>query len=406
MDPTKTKLELKPVDWLASGIKTQKPETLPDEVHAMFLNRMKFKNFNSKYMSDLEKLIREQISKENSAQLRLDLAVLLIQNNTSIARLNEAKAQLATLNTQTLNSQQRTITHELNDTIKEFLSNSAVKNRPRLKLINWGIYNRCPLVCKGCYHIFQDNILSLEQCKAIVDKISSTSTDFMVLSGGDPLLWDNILDFCKYASSKGLNIVIDTVGYTIDKKLAQELAGLVYHIGIPLDGSSQDIVSNFRLGKKDLFDATTSALTNLSEAGIKVHINTTVSKHNIHDLENTAHFLKQFKNLKGWALYQFWPIRAPLDLQNNMLTDASQIVEIVPQLKKIIDIPIYARVTEKRACNNVFISSNGEVHTFDQSQVMPTLIIGDIKTQSLDEILKSPSLKGDSHKWEPHDKAA
>ena len=256
-------------------------------------------------------------------------------------------------------------------------------------------------MCKGCYNIFNQKILSLKECKNIVNKIAKAKIDVVLLSGGDPLLWKHIIEFCKYVKNKGINvIIIDTIGYNLSDSLIKKLSGLIYHIGLPLDGSTQEVVARFRLGKKDLFQTINTTLKKLDEHNIKVRINTVVSKKNIDDLENIAYFINKHKNIKGWALYQWWPIRASKELIAQMFIPEEDILQKISTLTNIVNIPIFPRMIKKRVGDTFFISSNGEVYAFSDNKYLSTLIIGDIKTQSIKEILKSPALNTESHKWE------
>lgn len=391
------KIELKPVDWLAQDLgKDHIVSSKANTLHCLFIDRMKFKNFTINYFDHIENQIRKYLNSNVNNLLALDLVALLIQNKTSIPRLQEAKKILLNIDKIKLNEIVHLFYNELYTTINLFLNNNTEK---QIRLVNWGIYNRCPLVCKGCYNIFNENILSLKDCKVIVDKIAEAGADFILLSGGDPLLWDHVIDFCEYVRTKGLKIIIDTVGYNLDENLIKKLSGLIYHVGLPLDGSKQEIITGFRLGKKDLFQVIGATLNSLDKYGLKVRINTTVSKENINDLENMAFFIKEHKNIKGWALYQWWPIRASQKLIAQMLITEEDILQKIPTLTKIVNVPIYPRLIKERAGDTFFISSNGEVYAFNKSEHLSTLIIGDIKTQNVKEILKSPALKIDSHKW-------
>jgi MoaA/NifB/PqqE/SkfB family radical SAM enzyme len=391
------KVELKPVDWLAQDLnKGYIVSSKADALHCLFTDRIKFKNFTIDYLDNIENQIRKYINSKNNNLLALDLVALLVQNKTSIPRLLEAKKILLNIDKQELDEILRLFYNELGTTINSFLDNNTEKH---IRLVNWGIYNRCPLVCKGCYNIFNENILSLKECMTIVDKIAEAGADFILLSGGDPLLWNHIIDFCEYVRTKNLRIIIDTVGYNLDEPLIKKLSGLIYHIGLPLDGSKQEIITGFRLGKKDLFQVIGTTLKNLDKYGLKVRINTTVSKENINDLENIAYFINQHKNIKGWALYQWWPIRSSQKLISQMSITEENILQKITALNKIVNIPIYPRIVKERAGDTFFISSNGEVYAFNKSEHLSTLIIGDIKTQTVKEILKSPALKTDSHKW-------
>ena len=83
-----------------------------------------------------------------------------------------------------------------------------------------------------------------------------------------------------------------------------------------------------------------------------------------------------------------------------MILEKSKFGNAVHAIKnKYKDIKIYDRAIEDRARNAFFISSNGEVYTFGKSSQISTIILGDIKTQSIDDILKNPALKKTSQKF-------
>lgn len=390
-------MEVKPVDWLAMNIKKNKNVlSKADEIHNIFTERVKFKNFTSKYFKQIEDKLRNYIKIAKDNTLTLDLVILLIQNKPNIIRIQEAQDILLSIDYNELNIFLKNLYDELYLSIKNFLQRHSIK---AVTYINWGIYNRCPLVCKGCYNIFNDDILELEECMNILDKIAESGAKKIILSGGDPLLWPHIIKFCEYAKLKDIKIGIDTVGYNLDTKLIKELSKLINHIGIPIDGSSQNIIEGFRLGKKDLFFYLKDAIKKMQDFNIYVRVNTTVSKSNINDLVNIANFINSHNIIKSWALYQWWNIRASDDLIKIMSVKDKTFLQKVEEIKKIVNINVHGRTVRERARSIFFISSNGEVYTFDETKSISTIIIGDIKTQTIKEILESPVLRDDSSKW-------
>lgn len=393
------KTVLDPVDWIIVG-QPKSPFNLNDsdkhKIEDMFAKRMRFENFNISYFDDIEIKLRNYLKYDsNDCKLKLYLVTLLIENRISNDRLYEAKKILSTVNASISKSSYK----ELNNTINEFIINKNM-NKKKIKMINWGIYNRCPLICKGCYNIFNNNILDIKSCKSIVNKVHNYGAEFILLSGGDPLLWEHIVDLCEYIYSKGIKIIIDTVGYTLDEIMLKRISHLVYQIGIPVDGSNQNIYKYFRLGKKDLFQVIENKLELLSKYNVKVRINTTVSKGNVDDLEKIALFIKKYINVKEWSLYEWWPLRANENLKKKMSVNQDMLLNKISDLKKVNNhISIHSRTVKDRKRDTFFISSNGEVYCFNNGEYLTTLIIGDVKVQEIDAILESPAFIRNSHKW-------
>ncbi len=272
--------------------------------------------------------------------------------------------------------------------------------KPNITRVNWRVFNRCPLTCKGCYNIFNSEVLSLDQCKKILDKIVNSGTSELIISGGDPLLWPDLVEFCKYAKNKGLKIGIDTVSYNLNLRLLYNLKDLVSYIGVPLDGADQKIIETFRRGKKDLLDKLLYSLSIADSFDVPIRLNTTVSKRNVDALDDIAQIVKKHKSIKTWSIYQWWPLRSGDKLADQMILEKSQFENAAKMLKsKHSDIKIYDRAIDDRARNTFFISSNGEVYTFGKTSQISTIILGNIKTQTISEILKNPALKKSSQKF-------
>ena len=134
--------------------------------------------------------------------------------------------------------------------------------------INIFVSKTCFLYCKGCYSfsraeeskkILSDNI--------IVDFLQyahEQGASKVTLCGGDPLTRRDIINLLKKIKMLGYLIYLDTVGTSIIRKVEQngktiiekidtkELVTLVDKIGIPIDGSNNEIFKKFRQTNIDL----------------------------------------------------------------------------------------------------------------------------------------------------------
>ena len=103
--------------------------------------------------------------------------------------------------------------------------NGAV-NAPRI--ISWNITLRCPLKCAHCYvdagDKEADGVLSTHEAFSVIDQIHATGRPVVVLSGGEPLLREDIFDIARYGTEQGLRMVMGTSGYLIGHDIAGKLS--------------------------------------------------------------------------------------------------------------------------------------------------------------------------------------
>ena len=81
-----------------------------------------------------------------------------------------------------------------------------------LRMIAWELTRNCNLNCVHCRARASsgpfEGELSTEECKRIIDSISSFSTPTVILTGGEPLMREDIFQIIEYGREKGLRMVI------------------------------------------------------------------------------------------------------------------------------------------------------------------------------------------------------
>ena len=371
---------LKPVDWIT---KSNDP----------WENRLSFEQFTLSGLNDLEQKLRIE-NKANATSLsKARLATLLVQRLPSRARAFEAFGLLQSITDLNILNEFST----LRSLVRSILREPIQKKHPIVR-VNWGIYNRCPLVCSGCYNIFNSNILSLKQCYEIAEQLIEADVAELILSGGDPLSWPHLVEFCGFLKKQGVRVGIDTTGYVLTQDLVEQLKDKISYIGIPLDGPNQETIQKFRHGKNDLFEKTVKNLLMLSDFEIPIRLNTTVHKMNSTQLEAIKNIAEQIPSIHDWSLYQWWPLRtSPLLSKKMYITDLEFKKSVINLESKNINIS--KRGIADRTGGTVFIASNGEVYAFSEAQMAPTIIIGDLKTTAFQKIVNSPVIHHQSRKF-------
>ncbi len=160
------------------------------------------------------------------------------------------------------------------------------KNKPRL--IFWELTKGCNLRCIHCRatatELSAPSDLSTEAARDIIDQICTVSNPILVLSGGEPLFRSDIFQLARYGTDKGLRVALATNGTLVTKHVARMIVDSgVKRVAISLDGSDALTHDTFR-GIPGSFDAAIAGFRNLKNLGMSVQINTTIARHNAHQL--------------------------------------------------------------------------------------------------------------------------
>jgi len=146
------------------------------------------------------------------------------------------------------------------------------------------VTRRCNLRCIQCHaesSDVQQEELSFEQMRKLLRELAAQPEFKMVVfSGGEPLLRDDIVELCEYASGWGLWPVIATNGTLLDAALARRLrrAG-VCGVAVGLDGDCPAVHDEIR-GEQGAFARAIEGCIAAREAGIPLQINTTLMQPN------------------------------------------------------------------------------------------------------------------------------
>lgn len=163
-------------------------------------------------------------------------------------------------------------------------------------VVVWNTTRRCNLNCIHCYSDSHNEEypgeLSTQQARAMIDDLAGFGAPVLLFSGGEPLVRDDLFYLAEYAQGKGIRTVISTNGTLITKEAARSIrkAGIGY-VGISLDGigSNND---RFR-GKKGAFAEALKGIHNCREAGQRVGLRLTLTRHNVQDLSDIFRLIEE-----------------------------------------------------------------------------------------------------------------
>ena len=192
------------------------------------------------------------------------------------------------------------------------------QHRPRL--IFWELTTGCNLRCIHCRasatELMSPKDLSFTECCNVVDQIAEYAPFILVLSGGEPLWRRDVFDIARRAKGKKIRVALATNGTLIDEPMAQRIADAgIERVAISLDGADSGTHDTFR-GHQGAFDSAIRGVNLLKELGVSTQINTTVSRHNEHQLPEILK-LSQDLGVQAFHMFLLVPVGCGLTIQDD-----------------------------------------------------------------------------------------
>ncbi|MEW6455147.1 MAG: radical SAM protein [Acidobacteriota bacterium] len=156
------------------------------------------------------------------------------------------------------------------------------------KLIAFEVTRTCNLKCKHCRagasaDFFQDE-LTTEECFKILENISSFAKPIIILTGGEPMMRNDIFEIASYGTQSGLKMVMAPCGILVSESSIEKMKQSgIKRISLSIDGADEETHDGLRQVKGAFRDVIKAAEIARKE-GIEFQINTTVSKLNYQEL--------------------------------------------------------------------------------------------------------------------------
>jgi AdoMet-dependent heme synthase len=151
-------------------------------------------------------------------------------------------------------------------------------------IISWNTTRQCNQYCKHCYRAAgaepDPNELSTAEGKGLLEEIAKAGFKIMVLSGGEPLMREDIYELCAHGTHQGLRVVLGTNGTLITPEVVRKLkeAG-VARVGISLDDIDPAVHDEWRQ-MPGAWEASVQGMKYCKEGGLPFQIHTTVTERN------------------------------------------------------------------------------------------------------------------------------
>ena len=151
---------------------------------------------------------------------------------------------------------------------------------PPLRIISWNLTIRCPLKCPHCYSDAGtrdvSDPLSTTEAFGILEQIKAIGNPIVILSGGEPMMREDLFEIARYGTSLGLKMAMGTSGYLFDENTIQNLKDSgISSIAFSIDSADPLVHDTFR-GCPGAWEKGVHAIRSCVSEGIGVQINMTI----------------------------------------------------------------------------------------------------------------------------------
>lgn len=173
----------------------------------------------------------------------------------------------------------------------------------------WNITSRCNENCKFCYRFLTEKENDIEKNKKILEILAKLSVNKISWTGGEALLYPNLIELLKISKSYGVINNLLTNGKLLSKEKIIELEPYLDYITLSYDSNDENTYKMMGRGEKHGKNVV-QALDFIKEnkIKIKIKINTLVSKINKDEVVNVGEMLEKY-NIERWRLFKFMPLR-------------------------------------------------------------------------------------------------
>ena len=186
-----------------------------------------------------------------------------------------------------------------------------LKERPFM--IIWETTNACDLSCRHCraQAIPEHDPLGLNtaEAKLLLEQVESFGTPrpIFIFTGGDPFKRADLFDLLTYGSELGLMMAVSPSGTPLlnEANLRKIKECGAKAMSLSLDGSTPERHDDFRRVPGS-FELTTRGWQMARQIGLKLQLNTTVTRYNLTDLPNIFRLVTDYGAMT-WSLFFLVP---------------------------------------------------------------------------------------------------
>lgn len=229
------------------------------------------------------------------------------------------------------------------------------------EIVCWRITSKCDRKCSFCFKPDSSD-LNTKQIFKIIDKLAENGIRGIGITGGEPLLRNDISRILEYLKKK--NILICLATNTDKYHLYRDIIlDKVTAIGIPME-SSDKVLHNSIRGPGN-FDSVKSAIDDIyNNSAVAMYFSTVATRNNINDLLNIEKFLLPYKErILYWKIYEMIEYNdRPRQKLDNFKVNEKTVKKIIKTVGRLIgkDKTLYLS-SKDRSKASFLINPDGDV---------------------------------------------
>ncbi len=283
---------------------------------------------------------------------------------------------------------------------------------------------RCPLHCAFCYNPTDydkhtQNELSTEQWINVLRDARKLGALQLGISGGEPLLRDDIEEIVEEAGRLGYytNLITSGVGLT-EKRITAFKAGGLDHIQLSMHDITEEI-NNFITNTRT-FELKKKVAAMIKDHGYPMVLNVVIHRYNIKHVKEILEMAEalgadfvELANTQyyGWSLVnrnQLMPTKEQIDEAEVITNEFRQ--RVGNKMKVYFVVPDYFSERPKKCMNGwgevfMIVTANGDVLPCHSARVLPNMVFPNVKANGLGWVWQeSPAFnkyRGDDWMKEP-----
>jgi SynChlorMet cassette radical SAM/SPASM protein ScmF len=253
--------------------------------------------------------------------------------------------------------------------------------------------------------------ISLDAIKKSIPQAKTLGLQSVKLTGGEPLLYEELRELVKFLTSEDLSIFIETNGTLFDKNLLESFqSAKVAQISISLDAATETVHDEIR-GVSGCFQRTMEGLSLLASSGLNFQLIMTLQRKNSREIPALIRLCEKLgaRSLKINHLLPCGRAKKAFKRRDNLeLEELINLYEEVEAkwlssngLEIIFDLPVAFRSIEDikhrkiKACqilNILAVLANGDFSICGIGQSVKELRMGNLYRDSIKEIWQHNSL--------------
>jgi len=160
----------------------------------------------------------------------------------------------------------------------------------KLETVVFQVTTKCPYQCPQCYMERGEKQLPLECAKGVIEVAHSNGAQAIQITGGEPILYDHLLELISHANKHGMYAFVATSGYGASWELYKKLQ----HFGLTvLCISINNIVEAHNAKSRMTYEESITAIKIAVDCDISCFANVVVSDENIEQLDILGDYLLQ-----------------------------------------------------------------------------------------------------------------